>query len=111
MLFFNDTKVVPARVPLERVRVVTHVGREVLLERGELFFLRQIDGYRFEGLMTLLKRNRPGVQIFMGVPPKISGGDVSDAAGVVDAVTHGADGGGSMANSLHRKIDKGNINN
>jgi S-adenosylmethionine:tRNA ribosyltransferase-isomerase len=66
VLFFNDTKVLPARIPLRNVRVVTRTGREVALEQGELFFLEQVSDIRFEWLMTLLKRNRPWMKIYIG---------------------------------------------
>ena len=36
-----------------------------MLEEGEIFFLRQIDENHFEGLMMLLKRNRPGTKIIL----------------------------------------------
>jgi S-adenosylmethionine:tRNA-ribosyltransferase-isomerase (queuine synthetase) len=58
VFFFNDTRVVQARIPLSHVRVVTKQGREVLLESAEIFFLHKHSEYVCEALISLLKRNR-----------------------------------------------------
>lgn len=65
VLFFNDTKVVKARVPLTNIRVVTHVWREVFLDQAEIFLLQKIDETHCECLVTLLKRTRPGMKIYI----------------------------------------------
>ena len=59
VLFFNNTRVVQARIPLYHTRVVTRQGREVVLDYAEIFFLEKISNTRCEVLITLLKRNRP----------------------------------------------------
>ena len=58
VFFFNDTRVVQARIPLSDVRVVTKQGREVLLAHAEVFFLQKHSEYTCEALISLLKRNR-----------------------------------------------------
>ena len=65
VFFFNDTRVVHARIDLHNVRVVTKQGREVLLENGEVFFLQKHSDYEFEALLVLLKRTRPGTRILL----------------------------------------------
>lgn len=65
VLFFNDTKVVKARVPLEEVFVELphHTSASRLVDKGELFFLHLYDAHRFEGLVTLTKRVRKWARI------------------------------------------------
>lgn len=65
VFFFNDTRVVQARIPLSHVRVVTKQGREVLLESAEIFFLHKHSEYVCEALISLLKRNRVWTKIFV----------------------------------------------
>lgn len=67
VLFLNNTRVVKARVPLYNVRVVTQVWREVSLDHGEIFFLQKIDTHTCECLVSLLKRTRPWMKIFVPV--------------------------------------------
>lgn len=64
VLFFNNTNVIKARVPLTNVRVVTHVWREVVLENAEFFLLQKIDDMHCECLVSLLKRTRVGMKIY-----------------------------------------------
>lgn len=59
VLFFNNTRVVQARIPLQNTRVVTRQGREVILDNAEIFFLEKLSDTRCEALISLLKRNRP----------------------------------------------------
>ncbi len=59
VIFFNDTRVVKARVPLHHTRVVTKQGREVIVENAEIFFLEKVNDTTCEALITLLKRTRP----------------------------------------------------
>ena len=65
VLFFNDTKVVKARVPLKNVfvEIPHHQSASRTVEEGELFFLEAKDPQRFEGLVTLTKRVRRGAVI------------------------------------------------
>ncbi len=65
VLIFNNTKVIKARVPLENVRVVNQVWREIQLEKWEVFLLQKIDNQTCECLVTLLKRTRPGIKIYI----------------------------------------------
>ena len=59
VLFLNDTRVLPARVPLYNICVVTKQGRKLILDYTAVFFLEKKDDTSFEALITLLKRNRP----------------------------------------------------
>lgn len=65
VLFFNDTRVVQARIPLYNIHVVTRQGREVILDYAEIFFLDKVSDSRCEALITLLKRNRPWTKIYI----------------------------------------------
>lgn len=65
VIFFNDTRVVQARISLYNTRVVTRHGREVVLEYAEIFFLEKLWEYRCEALISLLKRNRPWTKIYI----------------------------------------------
>lgn len=65
VLVFNNTKVIKARVPLHNVRVVNQVWREIQLEKGEIFLLQKLDDHTCECLLTLLKRTRPGIKIYI----------------------------------------------
>lgn len=65
VMFLNDTRVVPARIPLRNIRVVTQQGREVSLDQAEIFFLYKHGEHRCEALISLLKRNRPWTKIFI----------------------------------------------
>lgn len=58
VLFFNDTKVIKARVPLHDVYVEIphHQTASRNIQAWEIFFLELHDAYRFEGLITLTKR-------------------------------------------------------
>lgn len=60
VLFFNDTKVVKARVPLDHifVEIPHHASASRIVDEGEIFFLEMRNEYRFEGLITLTKRVR-----------------------------------------------------
>gem|GEM_PF-1561177 len=50
VLFFNNTKVVKARIALHAVRCVFVDGREKRVD-GEIFFLLALDEYRCEALV------------------------------------------------------------
>ncbi len=65
VLFFNDTRVVHARIPLQNVRVVTDKWRETIVESGEIFFLHKYSNYSCEVLVVLLKKTRVGMKIFL----------------------------------------------
>lgn len=60
VLFFNDTKVIKARVPVHNilVEIPHHPSASRVVEDGEIFFLEMVDEYRFEWLVTLTKRVR-----------------------------------------------------
>ena len=60
VLFFNNTKVIKARIPLKDifVEIPHHNIASRVVEEGEIFFLQMIDEYRFEWLISLTKRVR-----------------------------------------------------
>lgn len=80
VLFFNDTKVIKARVPLHNVliEIPHHPTANKVLEEGEIFFLEMRDPYRFEWLASLNKRVRKGSIIHMSHNIKLIVEDLTD---------------------------------
>lgn len=60
VLFFNDTKVIKARVPLKDifVEIPHHTSANRVVDAGEIFFLELHNAYKFEWLISLTKRVR-----------------------------------------------------
>ncbi|HMT01544.1 MAG TPA: S-adenosylmethionine:tRNA ribosyltransferase-isomerase [Candidatus Absconditabacterales bacterium] len=63
VLFFNTTKVLPARVTFENISVTMPRGEERIVDNGEFFCLEILDDKRFEGLIRLTKRVKAGSKI------------------------------------------------
>lgn len=80
VLFFNDTKVIKARVPLHNVliEIPHHPSASKVLEEGEIFFLEMVDPYRFEWLASLNKRVRKWSIIHMSHNIKLIVEDLTD---------------------------------
>ncbi len=74
VLFFNDTKVVRARVLLEDVfvEIPHHQSASRTVDTWEVFFLRLVDSHRFEWLVTLTKRIRKGAIIHFSKAVKLT---------------------------------------
>ncbi len=56
-LFFNNSKVIRARVPLENIKYTTPLQEQKRLKEGEIFFLKDTGNNTFEALV------RPGKKI------------------------------------------------
>lgn len=63
VLFFNTTKVLPARVTFQNIKVTMPRWEERIIEDGEFFCLEIIDNNHFEGLIRLTKRVKAGSKI------------------------------------------------
>ena len=81
VLYFNDTKVIKARVPVHHifVEIPHHTSASRVVEEGEIFFLRMIDDYRFEGLVSLTKRVRKGSILHFREDIRLVVEDLTDA--------------------------------
>lgn len=65
VLFFNNSKVLRARIPL-RNQTLFRDGEEKTLKDGEIFFLKNRDKNHFEALVRPGKKFRIGTKIFLG---------------------------------------------
>jgi S-adenosylmethionine:tRNA ribosyltransferase-isomerase len=79
VLFFNNSKVLPARIDLENISYRDHQGMEKYLSSGEIFFLSLQSENTFEALV------RPGSAFRVGTIFSLYGVDVE----VVDISTSG----------------------
>ncbi len=59
VLFFNDSKVINARIPLSEVSVTRHSGFKTILTQWEIFVYHIIDTHRFEALVSDDKNFKP----------------------------------------------------
>ncbi len=60
VIFFNNSKVLPARIPLKNITIKTLSWNESILQEGEIFFLRHREKNHFEALV------RPGNKFKVG---------------------------------------------
>ncbi len=65
-IFFNDTKVLPARVYLKNTKYLTASGEEKILVDGEIFFLQSTDQNHFDALVRPGKKLKIGTKFFIG---------------------------------------------
>ena len=63
LLFFNETKVFKARIPLQNVKIIRASGRELILEQGEVFVYQLLSENTFECLVSDSKNFKPGSKV------------------------------------------------
>ncbi len=56
VLFLNDSRVLPARIPLKSTKIERADGSQGIIQNGEILFCKKIDASRFEALV------RPGTK-------------------------------------------------
>lgn len=56
VIFFNNSKVLPARIPLKNVKITREDGTEGMIQNGEILFCKLLSSGLFEGLV------RPGAK-------------------------------------------------
>lgn len=80
VIFFNDTKVVKARVPLKDVfvEIPHHTSASRVVDEWEIFLLQLIDDYRFEWLISLTKRVRKWAVIHVSERIKLTVEELTD---------------------------------
>ena len=63
LLFFNETKVFKARIPLQNVKIIRASGKELILEQGEVFVYQLLSENTFECLVSDSKNFKPGSKV------------------------------------------------
>ena len=63
LLFFNQTKVFKARIPLQNVKIIRASGKELILEQGEVFVYQLLSENTFECLVSDSKNFKPGSKV------------------------------------------------
>lgn len=63
VLFFNDTRVMQARVPVLWKKVTLSTGIDAVIEQWEIFVYEIVDEHHFEALVADGKHYRPGSRI------------------------------------------------
>ncbi len=65
VLFFNNSRVVRARIPLKDTKILHANGSESLISNGEIFFLKKLSDTELEALVRPGKKFKIGTQIFL----------------------------------------------
>ena len=63
LLFFNETKVFKARIPLQNIKIIRASGKELILEQGEVFVYQLLSENTFECLVSDSKNFKPGSKV------------------------------------------------
>jgi S-adenosylmethionine:tRNA ribosyltransferase-isomerase len=66
VIFFNNSKVLPSRIPLENTTSVRITGKTHTIENGEIFFLKKRTENTFEALVRPGKKFGVGTEIYIG---------------------------------------------
>lgn len=64
VLFFNNSRVVRARIPLHETKFITMENHEGIIKSGEIFFLKHLQNNTFEALVRPGKKFKIGTKIF-----------------------------------------------
>ena len=66
VIFFNNSKVLPSRIPLENITSMRTTGKTHTIENGEIFFLKKRTENTFEALVRPGKKFGVGTEIYIG---------------------------------------------
>jgi len=66
VIFFNNSKVLPSRIPLENITSVRITGKTHIIKNGEIFFLRKRTENIFEALVRPGKKFGVSTKIYIG---------------------------------------------
>ena len=66
VIFFNNSKVLPSRIPLENITSMRTTGKTHTIENGEIFFLKKGTENTFEALVRPGKKFGVGTEIYIG---------------------------------------------
>ncbi len=66
ILFFNDSRVVRARILLKNTPICNAQGESAAISEGEIFFLRKHSKNSFEALVRPGKKFKIGTTVFLG---------------------------------------------